>query len=219
MKRCFFTGLVTLLPLAMTLAVLVFLFNLLTGPFVDLFSQVLSSFGVTPEQSHLIKSQQGFRIFIQCVILVVLFAVTLLLGVLTRWIFVHSVLEWGEKFVHRIPLVNSIYRACSDVVRTIFSRNTGAFRQVVMVPFPREGVFSVGLITSETVPMLHPYGAGDRIAVFVPTTPNPTSGFLVMYRREDVILLDMPIEDAFKYVISCGVIPPSTSKRVIVDDK
>jgi uncharacterized membrane protein len=217
MKRCFFTGLATLLPLAMTFAFVIFLFNLLTDPFVDFFSQVLSTFGVTSEQFHLLSSQQAFRLFTQCVILVVLFGATLLLGVLTRWLFIHSVLEWAETILHRIPFISSIYRACSDVVRTIFSRNTGAFRQVVLVPYPREGTYSVGLITRETIPMLHEYGASDRVAVFIPTTPNPTSGFLVLYNREDVVLLDMSIEDAFKYVISCGVIPPNGSRHILLE--
>lgn len=111
--------------------------------------------------------------------------------------------------MRKIPIVRSIYRTSEDVVKTIFTSKTNSFKQVVAVRFPHHDTYSIGLITRENIPGLKETKHEDSVAVFVPTTPNPTSGFLVMYKPEDLIYLDMKVEDAFKYIISCGVILPS----------
>jgi uncharacterized membrane protein len=209
MKKHFVTGLMTLLPLAVTFAVVIFVFNLLTGPFVDLFSGILAYFHIGPDDLDILKSPKTFRIVTQMIILILLVGFTILLGVLTRWFFMHSLIHWGERVLHRIPFISPLYKACSDVVRTIFTSDTGAFKQVVLVPYPKPDTLSVGLVTRQTMPMLKNQGHEDLVAVFIPTTPNPTSGFLVLFRQEDLTYLDMTIEDAFKYIISCGVIIPS----------
>ena len=90
----------------------------------------------------------------------------------------------------------------------MFGSSSNSFKQVVMVPFPGEKTYSIGLVTRENLPGL-PKAQNPKetlVAVFVPTTPNPTSGFLMMYKQSDLVYLDMKVEDAFKYVISCGVI-------------
>ncbi|MDP1835673.1 MAG: DUF502 domain-containing protein [Chlamydiales bacterium] len=214
MKKYFVTGLMTLLPLAVTFAIVVFIFNLLTGPFVDLFSNILAYFGLGPENLPLLTSPKTFRIVTQVIILILLVVFTVVLGILTRWFFLNSLIHWGERILHRIPFISPVYKACSDVVKTIFTSNTGAFKQVVLVPYPKADTLSIGLITRESMPMLNSAGHERLIAVFIPTTPNPTSGFLVLYKAEDLTYLDMKIEDAFKYIISCGVItPPLTILR------
>ena len=109
-----------------------------------------------------------------------------------------------DYLIHRIPVISSIYKVSQDVVTTIFGSKTNSFKQVVMVPFPSKETYSMGLVTREDMEGIRP--DGNAVAVFVPTTPNPTSGFLMLYKPEDLIYLDMRVEDAFKYIISCGVI-------------
>jgi uncharacterized membrane protein len=92
------------------------------------------------------------------------------------------------------------------VIKTIFGTTTRSFKQVVLVPFPNKETYSLGLVTREEIPAFKGGEEKELIAVFVPTTPNPTSGFLMMFEAEDLVFLDMRVEDAFKYIISCGVI-------------
>ncbi len=214
MRKYFITGLVTLLPLVVTLAVVTFVFNLLTGPFLGGVTATLETLGIMDGS---VFSRQTARIICQVVILILLFVFTVLLGALTRWFFIHSLLHWGERIVQRIPFIRSVYKACKDVIKAIFTSETAAFKQVVMVPYPDPASYALGLVTREGLRGLHTKYDGELVAVFVPTTPNPTSGFLVMYHPEDLIYLDMKVEEAFKYIISCGVIttpfsyaPPKT---------
>ncbi len=212
MRKYFITGLATLLPVALTFVVVVFLFNLLTGPFIDLFTSTLHAVHLGPEDLVLFHSPAAFRVFCQILILVLLVGFTVLLGMLTQWFLIHALIGWGEWIVHRIPFISSFYRASKDVVITLFSSNTGAFKQAVLVPYPKADSFTMGFVTS--TPALGNSAPKDLIAVFIPTTPNPTSGFLVMYNPKDVIYLDVKIEEAFKFVISCGVVMPAMNSVV-----
>lgn len=205
MKKYFVTGLVILLPLAVTILLVSFLFNLLTEPFVGLVQSSLEH-GVGKRAGGFFGSQQFIRLLSQILILAVLFAVTVALGILTRWLFVHSLLRFGEYILQKIPFISSIYGMVKDVINTVFGSGKGGFKQVVLVPYPKAGTYSIGFVTQDALALVREAAATTMVAVFVPTTPNPTSGFLVMFDPNDVIFLDMKIEDAFKYIISCGVI-------------
>ena len=112
--------------------------------------------------------------------------------------------------LHKIPLVSKVYKTSQEVIKTIFMSNTNSFKQVVMVSFPLNGAYCIGMI-SNSAPKQCSDAAGDEmVSVFVPTTPNPTSGYLLMYRKKDVVYLDMKVEDAVKFIISCGVIQPTS---------
>lgn len=203
MKKYFVTGLVFLLPLALTIVIVVFLMNFLTQPFVGLVKSVLNSLGIFTKGFWFLSASQVEQIVSQLLVLTLLFGVTVLVGYVTRWVIFHYFIRIGEYILHRIPLINTIYKTTQDVINTIFTNNTRSFKQVVLLPFPSEFTYAVGLITRENLEGL---SMEDRVAVFVPTTPNPTSGFLMMVRKDDVIYLDMKVEEALKYVISCGVI-------------
>ena len=200
MKKYFLTGFIILLPVAITLAVVFFLFNLLTQPFVGLFKGIFEPF----------ISSDELQIFIsQLVILFLLFFVTVSLGLLARWFFLHHLIRLGEKFIKRIPFISGIYSACKDVIKTLFTSDANAFKQVVIVRFPHADAQTIGLITNESPESQDCFGKAvgkDMTLVFIPTTPNPTSGFLVVCRKSDLIYLDMKVEEAFKFIISCGVI-------------
>ena len=117
-----------------------------------------------------------------------------------------SVLNLYDFIMHRIPIIKTVYKATQQVLKTIFGSASRTFKQVVMVPFPVKGAYAIGLVSSPAPKLCETTVDKKLISVFVPTTPNPTSGYLMMYQEEEVVYLDMKIEDAFKYIISCGVI-------------
>lgn len=203
MRKYFITGLVILLPVTLTILVVMFIVNFLTGPFIGIAKEILDSLGILEHGFLLFTGEQMKRILSQVLILFFLFGTTVFLGYLTRWVFIHYFIRLGDYIFHNIPIIRSIYKTSKDVIHTIFQSDTKSFKQVVLVPFPKEGVKAIGLVTRENVPG---EDGSQYIAVFVPTTPNPTSGFLMMYHEEQLTFLDMPVEEAFKYIISCGVV-------------
>lgn len=206
MKKYFITGLIILLPLTFTALVIIFIFNLLTDPFLEMVKALFDHYQLFSNGFLFLNANQLQSLIAKILIIITLFLGTALLGLVTRWFFFHSLLRFADRLMHKIPIVNSIYRICQDIIKTIFTTENKSFKQVVLAPFPTSDTQSIGLITKEDMPGLEGTLHANRVAVFVPTTPNPTSGFLMMYNREDLIYLDMKVEDAFKYVISCGVI-------------
>lgn len=205
MKKYFITGLVILLPLALTFVVVSFIFNLLTEPFVDIFKAIFNYFGLFSSGFLFFSADQLQKFISQMMILVLLFFSTVGLGLLARWFFVHYFIRGWEYVLYKIPVIRGIYKTCRDIISTLFTEETNSFKQVVLVPFPSKETMVVGFVTKENLPPINTTKQ-PMIAVYVPTTPNPTSGFLMMYQEDDVIFMDMKVEDALKFVISCGVI-------------
>jgi uncharacterized membrane protein len=208
MKKYFITGLVILLPLALTIAIVVFIFNLLTVPFLGIVKAVFDRYNLFEGGFLFLNTDQIQNLVAQILILTSLFFIAIGLGFIARWFFFKTFIKVAEYMVRRIPLVNSIYKTCQEIIKTIFTSKTKSFKQVVLVRFPNPDTYSIGLITREEIPSLAGTSHGDTAAVFVPTTPNPTSGFMILFKQADLIYLDMKVEDAFKYIISCGVIAP-----------
>ncbi len=206
MRRYFITGLVILLPVALTIAILIFLVNFLTGPFMGALERLFDTYSWSQYLGRYPGVLTTFHYFAQIVILIILFFFTVLLGYIGRWFLIRSFLQVGDKVLHRIPLVNKVYKTSQDIIKTLFASKTDSFKQVVMVEFPTQGAYCLGLVSSEAPPRCRSGAGQDLLSIFVPTTPNPTSGFLVMYPRERCLFIDMKVEDAIKYVISCGVI-------------
>jgi uncharacterized membrane protein len=209
MKKYFVTGLVFLLPLALTIAIVMFIVNFLTTPFLGIVRGFLEYFDLIETNVFFLSTQEVQIGVSKIIILIFLFFFTVGLGALGRWVFVHYILNLWDYVLHRIPLFSSIYKTCQEVINTLFASTTNSFKQVVMVPFPSSETYSMGFVTAENIQGLPDRGADAdaRVAVFVPTTPNPTSGFVMMFKAKDLIYLDMKVEDAFKYIISCGVVP------------
>ena len=206
MKKYFITGLVILLPVALTLAIVVFIFNLLTEPFVGIVKGILVYFDWLESGFLFLTADELQRYISKLIILGLLFFLTVGLGWLARWFFFHYLLYIWESLLQRIPFIRGVYKACQDVIKTIFTSKNQSFKQVVMVPFPNKETLSMGLVTCENLPMINNQ---SFIAVFVPTTPNPTSGFLMLFKEGDLTYLDMKVDEALKFIISCGVIVPS----------
>lgn len=199
-KKSFITGLVILLPIALTLLVIAFVINFLTKPFVGAIEYFFTSYAFYTEYQTLV------HVSLQLLSLVLLFFFTVLLGFLARVVFFRWLLSIYDYIFHRIPVIKTIYKATQQIIRTIFGNASRSFKQVVMVPFPTHGAYCIGLVSGKAPPYCDKAVGSNLVSVFVPTTPNPTSGYLIMYREEEVVHIDMKVEEAIKYIISCGVI-------------
>lgn len=135
-----------------------------------------------------------------------------LVGLLARNYFGKRIIQWVDSALLRVPLLNKIYSATKQVNDAFSSSNKTAFRTVVLVEFPKEGVYSIGFVTNEPDPEVQAKLQGKIVCVFVPATPNPTSGFLLMVPEEKVLKLEMSVADGIKYIISLGSILPEYSR-------
>lgn len=194
MRKYFITGLLVLVPLVITLWVL----SLIIGTMDQ-------SLLLLPE-SWQPKSLFGFNIPGLGTILTLLSI--FLVGLLAQnFIGSYVVVAW-EAALRRIPVVNSIYSGVKQVSDTLFSPNGNAFRKALLVQYPREGSWTIAFMTGIPGGDVKNYLQGDYVSVYVPTTPNPTSGFFLMMPRADVIELDMSIDAALRYIVSMGVVTP-----------
>ncbi len=135
-------------------------------------------------------------------------AILLLTGMLAANLFGRRLVEFWEALLNRIPLVRSIYNSVKQISTTILDSKGKSFRKVVMLQYPRKGIWSIGFLTNENVSTDLDGIDKGLVAVFVPTTPNPTSGFIIIAPRDDINELDMTVEEGFKFIISMGVIVP-----------
>ncbi len=210
MKKHFITGLVFLLPVVVTIAVVIFLINFLTQPFIGMVSAALIKLDIINRGFLFLTPEQLLRYGSQFIILILLFLFTVLLGIITRLFLIKALFRIGDQVLHRIPVVNTVYKTTQDIIKTLFVSDKNTFKQVVMVPFPRNDIFVLGLIARESPDMCSKAVKEELVSVLVPTTPNPTTGFLLMIKKSDLIILDLKPEDAIKYIVSCGVIIPQS---------
>lgn len=134
------------------------------------------------------------------------------IGFVTANIFGRTLISIGERMVDRMPVVRSVYSASKQIFETVIRQSNTAFKKVVLLEYPRKDLWVLGFVAAETEGEVRRLVDGDLVSVFVPTTPNPTSGFLLFAPRKDLIYLDMSIEEAAKLVISAGVVSPPDRK-------
>lgn len=113
-----------------------------------------------------------------------------------------------DSILHRIPLVRSIYGGAKNFTEVLLGGSSQSFKQVVLIQYPRLGIYSIGFVTGSRLAEVQARTSEDVVSVFVPTTPNPTSGFIIMVPRRDLVFLDMDVEQAIKLVVSLGVVVP-----------
>ena len=208
MKKYFITGMVILLPLAVTIAIIAFIVNFLTLPFIGVVTDFLRNTGIANRGFIFLTPEQLIRYGSQLIILLGIFLTTIILGMIARWFLFKSLIGLSDRILHRIPLVNKVYKTTQEIIKTLFVTDKPSFKQVVMVTFPKDGSYILGLISRES-PKICSDAAGRKLfSVLIPTTPNPTTGFLLMYPEEQITYLDMKPETAIKYIVSCGVITP-----------
>ena len=152
-------------------------------------------------ESYLPFSLPGLGLVVLIVFLTLIGALTA--GFLGRWV-IHT----GERILNRMPVIRSIYSAVKQIFETVLAQQSNAFREAVLVEYPRRGIWAIGFITGTTKGEVQNLTEETTVNIFLPTTPNPTSGFLLFIPREDVIPLDMSVEEAVKMVISGGIVTP-----------
>ena len=141
--------------------------------------------------------------------LVVLLAAVTLIGALTAGLLGRWLVGIGESIVARMPIVRSLYSGTKQILETLLRDQSKAFRKAVMVQYPRKGLWAIAFVTANTEGELQRRLGDDHISIFLPTTPNPTSGFLLIVPREEVVELDMSVEQAVRMVISAGIASPT----------
>ena len=202
MKKYLVAGLLVWLPLAITIWVLSWLLGAMDGVFAWFLS---ASQAVMPEAAR--ASVERLRHVPGLGVL------SMLVGLLLTGVFVANIFgQWWwqqwDRLMGKIPIVKSIYNSVKQVSDTLFSSGSNAFREAVLVQYPRRGSWTIAFVTGRPGGEVATLLPGDYVSVYVPTTPNPTSGFFLMMPRADVIELRMSVDEALKYVISMGVVGP-----------
>jgi uncharacterized membrane protein len=196
LRTDFLTGLVVVLPMFLT-----FYLVWATIGFVDAKIIPLIPRAYNPENVF------GRNIFGLGLLVFVSF--TTLIGALAKGFLGRRILQFGEQIVERTPVVRSIYNGLKQIVETIFNQSGTSFQQACLIEYPRRGLWAVAFVATDTRGEIPgKVGEPDLISVFLPTTPNPTSGFLLFVPRRDVRLLDMSLEEAAKLIISAGLVTP-----------
>ena len=211
-RRSFLTGLAVSLPALVTLAAVKWIFGTISS-FTDTLLFFLPNF-LAPERIYQ-NGQSGQMLWYWSLLALVL-AIFLIsfAGVLARYYIGRRMIEWLDLAMMNMPLLNKFYAAIKQV-NEAFSGNKNSFKTVVLVEFPREGMFSVGFLTSDQRDEVQQKTMENVVSVFIPTTPNPTSGFLVLVPADKVTKLDMTVADGFKYIVSLGAIVPETLPPVV----
>jgi uncharacterized membrane protein len=192
-RRYFFTGLLISAPIGATIYITIFIVEFIAGLVPDRFNPN----GLLPEII-------GYRI--PGLELIIAFLSFIIIGLIFSTLFGRSILGYFDNAISRIPFAGNVYKAIKQITET-FSSSDSAYQKVVLIEYPRKGIYAIGFMTGETKGELKDR-KGEMVNVFVPTTPNPTSGFLLFFEKEDIIELDMSVEDAIKLVVSAGMVVP-----------
>ncbi len=199
LKTYLFTGILVTAPIAITfyMAYEVFIWT-------DKWSRSLFAHQMT---------QYSFLPYIPGFGVIMLIAVLIIIGMFTTGFIGKFFVRLGDYIVSKMPLVSSVYSLLKQLFETVLSPKSQSFKEAVLIEYPRKGIWIIGFLATEAKGELKQKLPHNKmLAVFVPTTPNPTSGFLVMLPEEDVIRLNMSVEDALKYTVSCGIVTPEKEK-------
>lgn len=199
MRNYFWTGLALLLPFALTLSIAIAVINFLTSPLQGVVENILHYYGILDQPFLLFSGKQVLHFNSKVLALFFLFLFTILIGFFGQMFLVTTLLKAGDYIIQKIPVVNKIYKAFKEIVSTVFGSKKTAFDQVVLVPYPTPHSYSIGLLSTKDVK------TDDRLAIFVPGSPNPTMGFMLNYKRDEIMFLSMTVEEAFKFIVSLGI--------------
>ncbi len=196
LRRILIAGLLVWLPLGITIFIIKILLDLLSQTYL------LIPEGLRPENLFGVTIP-GFEIIMA---IIILFST----GLVAANYLGKTLVETWEKFLDKIPLVRSIYSPLKKFAELVLSDQTQSFSKVLLIQYPRKGLYSLCFQTSKDVGEIQEKSGEDVVCVFIPTTPNPTSGYIILIPKDEVIELDMSVEDALKMIISLGVVVPSS---------
>ena len=209
LRTSFLTGIVVIAPVALTLWLIWSVIGWFDGfvlPFVP--------DAYRPEQILNTIFGYDLKLNIRGVGVVVFLVFATLVGWLAKGLIGRSFIKYAENLVNRMPVVRSFYSGIKQIAETVFAQQERSFEKACMIEYPRKGIWAIGIISTTAKGEIAERNSskGPMVSVFVPTTPNPTSGFLLFFPKADIVELDMSIEDAAKLVISAGLVYPPTKK-------
>ncbi|MFW6288134.1 MAG: DUF502 domain-containing protein [bacterium] len=194
LRNLFITGIVVILPLAGSVYILYFVFNIIdtvTGPLIELlFGRELPGVG-----------------------LIISFLTIIFIGFFATNIIGKKIISFGEKILLMIPLFNSLYISIKQILDAFFTQHHTSFKKPVLFEYPRKGLYQIGFLTKDSSPYFDEITGKKLYNIFLPTTPNPTSGMFLMVPVDEAILLDLSIEESLKLIISGGIINPEVVGR------
>ncbi|MDO9527555.1 MAG: DUF502 domain-containing protein [Syntrophales bacterium] len=194
-KNTFLTGIAVIIPIGLTVYILLGMTNLM--------DKILKIIPTRFQPDELLNFHiPGLGVIFTLILIFIV-------GLITKSYLGNKLVRLGEWFVNKIPFVRSIYQAIKQLVDAVFSDKSQSFKKVVIVEYPRKGMYAIALVTGEAKGEVQTKTAQKCINLFIPTTPNPTSGFYIMVPEDDVINMDMTVEEAFKLIISGGIVAPS----------
>ena len=209
-RNAFITGLFILLPLAVTIIVVNFLLEKIGSPTADRVYYMLD-----PQWQKI----PGVRTALRVVSLMLVFSFLTCLGYLSRYFLGKVLIGYAERIMGKLPFVNKVYETVKQIVDTFGKDNKAVFQKVVMVQFPRKGAYAIGFLTGDSKGEPQHITGEQLVNVFIPTTPNPTSGFLVLFPKEDVTELQMTIGEGMKLIVSGGAVVPKFNPDTIPANK
>ena len=201
LKSDLIAGLLVVIPLATTIWLSVSTAKWAIDLFTRIPKQINPFDGLNPLLTDFLNFSVGFTVPLLSILIIGLMA----RNIAGRWL-----LDFGEQFLQAIPLAGSVYKTLKQILETLLSDSKTKFRRVVLVEYPRKGVWTMGFVTGKASPQLQVHLQEDSISVFIPTTPNPTSGWYAIVPKQDTIDVDITIEDAFKVLISGGIVSPES---------
>lgn len=199
LKNCFLTGLLVILPISITVYVIWVLIRAMDAILKYIPAKYL------PE-TYLQIDIPGLGLIL---VVILVFVV----GLLTRNFIGRKIVHLGENIVDRIPLVRVLYTGVKQLLEPLFLQKTNAFKRVALIEYPRRGVHVIGFVTGESKGEVQNKTSKNMMNIFVPTTPNPTSGFYILIPENELIILNMSVEDAFKLIVSGGIVSPNEAKN------
>ncbi len=209
LRTSFLTGIVVIAPVALTIWLIWSVIGWFDGfvlPFVP--------DAYRPEQILNTIFGYDLKLNIRGVGVVVFLVFATLVGWLAKGLIGRSFIKYAENLVNRMPVVRSFYSGIKQIAETVFAQQERSFEKACMIEYPRKGIWAIGFISTTAKGEIAERNSseGPMVSVFVPTTPNPTSGFLLFFPKADIVELDMSIEDAAKLVISAGLVYPPSKK-------
>jgi uncharacterized membrane protein len=217
MKKYLLTGLIILLPVALTLMVIFFLFDLFTEPFVNIVGPLVDLI----QKKADVALPHGLTLFISRVFSLIFLCIFIFfLGMVTQLFLVKVLIHWGNQILFRIPFIKTVYKVSRDIFAALFSsEGKKAFKRPVMVPFPSKPNHCLGFEAGEVAEECREKVDIPLVSVFVPTAPHPISGFLFLIPQKDVLSIDMTNEEVVKFLVSCGMILPETGTKGSEDEQ
>lgn len=201
LRAYFLAGVLVTAPIAITAAIAVWIITFIDNKVKPLIPQRYNPDVYLNEYLGVDIGLPGLGVLVLVIVITLIGAFAA--GLVGRW-----VVGVGERLLNQMPIVRSLYKLTKQIFQTVLQNQSNAFRQAVLIQYPRKDIWAIAFVTAETEGEITDLLNRETLSVFLPTTPNPTSGFLLFVPREDVRVLDMPVEDAVKLVISAGIVHP-----------